>query len=157
MTAAGLARARRLHSYVAPFACGARPAPLVRALPGPIGRLIQGELLRRSVPEPVATRAIRRGSLLEALTVLALRAGFQGSIADRLQVARAAAFDRHVARALSPSDTALVTSYGAARSSLWRARELGVRSYLNFPIMHYRMAERLHLSQAERILRLAQG
>lgn len=150
MAAEGLARAGMLAGYIDPFAYAAPPTP-VAWLPALLRRQLIDELSKRFVPRLVADHAVRRGALLESLTVLGHRVGVLDHPWFPLDLTRmrSAVFDRQVAQLLRPGQIALLACYGAALQSLRRGRALNLMTYLEFPVPHYRFAEQLLAEEAE--------
>lgn len=149
MMAAGLARNGLLRDYVAPFAF--RIDPLVaKESHIPLLRHIRSLLANRSLPDVVPRDAVhRRRSLLEAISIVAMRSGFAGRHVETLRMAYARAFATSVARMLRVGHVALVAPYGAALEPFDRARQLGIATFLDFPNAHYAYAQRLLSEEAE--------
>ncbi len=131
--AAGFARSGLLRAYVTPVAATSN------------GRAPWSRLLRRRArPQGVGPAQVRREATLSELAFVA---------SERLHLPTAAArclldrrnvwFDERLSRQVQPSDFAVVVTYGAALTTLRRARQLGVASFLEYPIAHHRYAEAL--------------
>jgi alpha-maltose-1-phosphate synthase len=145
MMAAGLAAAGTLRTYVAPFATTASEtvrAP--RVLPPRLRRRAARELARRSVPGLIQRgHMLRRSTLLEAISVIASRHPITHRAAEPLRHLRNYSFDRNVARALKGSDRLFIGDYGASAQAMRRCAKLGITSFLNAPIAHYRFARQI--------------
>jgi len=152
--AAGLARWGLLRAYIATFGAGnlGLPVALQRMLPYAIKRRIEQELRRRAVPWMTEPGTVHHAAVfLECLFALTYRFRGLRFAQHPLLMARNRQFDRAVARRLQDTDRALICSYGAALESLHRCRDLGIPSYLMYPIAHHRFAEQILAEEAVRV------
>jgi glycosyltransferase involved in cell wall biosynthesis len=143
--AAGLERAGLLRELVVPIheSAGIR-SPLVRLLPPPLGRTVRRELARRRLPDGVPTAKVRTEATLTELLSVAVRRGRAGDkLADAALRLHGRHFDSRLARRVRPGDVGVVAAWGSALGTLERARELGVSSYLDYPIAHHAFAAAL--------------
>lgn len=146
----GLARAGMLRALVVPF--GETMGGLVGAtqrLPDFVSVRVRCELARRRLPEAIPPNVILyEASLQEAIFVASQRCKAPRSICDALAFHRNHVFDGKVSRHISRNDSAVVSTWGAALSTLKRARDLGVASFLHYPIAHHAFAQRILREEA---------
>lgn len=147
-TALAAARHRRLRAFATPFAFTASEIAKVGNLPfGRLSEFMEAQLSRRQVPDVLSAELVRRGSLAEAAAVVARRTGqFPRAMADLRDIF----FDARVARLLEPGDEAVVCAYHAALATIRRARNLGVRSVLDWPVAHHRFAQQILTEEISR-------
>jgi glycosyltransferase involved in cell wall biosynthesis len=88
--------------------------------------------------------------ILEAGVVLSTRIELLGLVNGPLIRTRDSVFDRRMAAQLLASDAGFVGAYSASLQSLRRAKHLGVRSYLEYPIAHHAFAASLLKEEAGR-------
>jgi len=150
---AGLARAEMLDAYVtSATASVGGPLGAIAHAPGPIGRSVQSALSRRQDPPGVSPDRIRhKGVWLELARVASRRippprlakALFARSLAFRNR-----RFDRALARQLNERHAAVIGAAIGSLSTFRRARELSVTSFLQYPIAHYLLTQRLLQEEA---------
>jgi glycosyltransferase involved in cell wall biosynthesis len=153
MMAIACAKAGILRAYATPVAVASARIPLkVRwAVPDRFRKQIEGQLKRRELPAPLSTMSIQRQAwLVEWLFLISRKSQLLRFAESPLMSFRNHWFDRGVAHRLRKDDTALITAYAAAIKSLKRSRSLGVPSYLEYPIAHHSVAERILLEEARR-------
>lgn len=140
--AAGLERAGLLRELVVPIHEGSGlRSPLARLLPRPLGRVVRRELARRRLPDDVPAAKVRsEATLTELLTVAARRGRTGETLVDAALRFHGRRFDHRLARHVRRGDVGVVAAWGAALATLERARELGVPSYLDYPIAHHAVA-----------------
>ena len=148
--AAGLERAGLLRELVVAIqeSTGVR-SPLVRLLPPPLGRMLRRELARRRLPDNVPAAKVRtEATLTELLTVAARRSPAGEKVVDAVIRLHGRHYDRRLARHVRRGDSGVVVAWGAALATLERARELGVPSYLDYPIAHHAVAAAILAEEA---------
>lgn len=153
MMAVACAKAGILAQYIAPIAVSSAtmPSKVRWAIPSHWRRQIERQLKRRELPATLSKASIQRPAWLCELLFLVSRQFRLVSFAELpLMRFRNHRFDRAVARRLLKNDTALITVYSAALCALTRSRTLGVPSYLEYPIAHHSVAERILLEEARR-------
>jgi glycosyltransferase involved in cell wall biosynthesis len=153
MMAIACAKAGILRAYATPVAVASARIPLkVRwAVPDRFRKQIEGQLKRRELPAPLSTMSIQRQAwLVEWLFLISRKSQLLRFAESPLMSFRNHWFDRGVAHRLRKDDAALITVYSAALQSLKRSRDLGVPSYLEYPIAHHSFAERILLEEARR-------
>lgn len=115
-----------------------------------IGKLYERTLGRRRVPRGLDPhRIVEQAVASDFLFALAGRSKFIGSLVDRDQIMRRieAEIGLKAERMLGESDI-FVGAYYAALPSIRRARALGVRSFLNYPIAHHRYQREFYAEEA---------
>lgn len=148
--ASALGDAGLLRAYVTTIASGSRGERLVAGLPRRLAALA-GELSLRPLPEHLTPEVLRRtATSFELLRVAALRAGLAPRLLERLNRLTFERFDQGVSRLLEPGDGALIGLSMASVRSFRRARSLGVKALLDYPIAHHSWAERLLQEEARR-------
>ncbi len=150
--ATGLSRAGMLGRYHAPLAFSDRAERIaLRGLPTSFARTVACELRRRSLPTSVPLAAAHQTATASEVFRLAVdRSPLRRRARFTLLRRQARVFDERVARALDGSDTAVLGVAAAARETLRRARELGIRSFLDYPIVHHRTLLELTREEAAR-------
>jgi alpha-maltose-1-phosphate synthase len=149
--ATGLAREGLLRAYVTPVA--ATPAGLrrVERLPGPISSRLGRELSLRDLPPDVAPgQAITAATIPELLQVAIRRSPLPWGFKREALHLRSVAFDKRVAGLLEQDDLAVIAASNSALATLRAATDLGVHTFLDYPIAHHAWAERL-LSEEARL------
>ncbi len=132
-SAAALDGMGALSAYIAPFAGVSQRRGMTR-LPAAVNR----ELDRRAPGVRIREELLRSAAApSEALTVGASRAKLPGFVRRALADHRDRRFDRRVAQSLSPTDSAVLLGYGAALSSIRRARALLIGSALEYAVHHH--------------------
>lgn len=132
-----LAGAGRLSRYYAPIVTTPRQERLIGRLPAPVANPLLRELRRRRLPPGVPLDRAERAALgTELRRVAATRLGLSSEVRMRLLHRQLAVFDRGVARHLRASDSGLVAVIGTATDSVRRARELGIKTFMDSPIGH---------------------
>ena len=150
--AEALAHAGSLRAYVAPFSpTRAELATSSWHKAGPIGAAVLSQLRRRVVSDEVG-RCERPGAARAAdvTATMALRFRLPPRVVERLGEWRNQAMQDRVADLLAADDTDVLVPAGAASEPLARARQLGVRGWLDCPTAHHRWAERL-LTEEQRL------
>jgi glycosyltransferase involved in cell wall biosynthesis len=153
MMAVACAKAGILGKYVTPIALssGTMPSKVRWAVPFRSRTQIERQLKRRELPAPLSTASIQSPAwFLEWLFLISHKSRLLRFAESPLMSFRNHWFDRGVAHRLRKDDTALITAYAAAIKSLKRSRSLGVPSYLEYPIAHHSVAERILLEEARR-------
>ena len=153
MDAADGKRAHRgglLRAYITPVASGSASRRLAGLLPGWLGSLPRAFSLR-SPPEGVAAQAlVRAGTFSELVLAGAIRAGLSEASVDWIEHHKTVLFDQGVGRRLQSSDTALIGLTTASRDSFRRARNLGIKRFLDYPTVHHAWGDRLMIEEARR-------
>jgi glycosyltransferase involved in cell wall biosynthesis len=85
----------------------------------------------------------------EGLLVLTRGIGLPETTYSRLGSLAHSWFDHRVASLIEESDSAIVCTHGSGLLTIERAMQLGVASYIDFPIAHHRYAEALLREEAE--------
>jgi glycosyltransferase involved in cell wall biosynthesis len=153
MMAVGCAKAGILGRYVTPIALSSGTiSPKVRwAVPSHTRRQIERQLKRRELPAHLAAASIQRPAwLLEWLFQLSRKSRLLKFAEIPLMRSRNHWFDRGVANRLGKNDTALIAYHTAALSALKRSRQIGVPSFLEYPIAHHSVAERILREESRR-------
>jgi glycosyltransferase involved in cell wall biosynthesis len=149
--ATGLAREGLLRTYVTPIA--ATPAAQRRAarLPRPVSSRVGRELSLRDLPPDVApSQVMRVATIPELLQVAVQRSPLPWGFTREAMHLRSVAFDRRAARLPRSGDLAVIAASTAGLATLRTASELGVPTFLDYPIAHHAWAERL-LSEEARL------
>jgi glycosyltransferase involved in cell wall biosynthesis len=147
--AAVLADRDALDTYVSTVGFGPRDIERVsKVLPRKLSDRVTTELKRRSVSDAVGARtkrvatAMEIGNVLLTRTRLPMRIKFAGLKPTRLR------FDELASRVLTPGTDAVLGYQGATTITFRRARELGIKTVLDYPIAHYDVTERLLQEEA---------
>ncbi len=138
--AEGLGRAGLLGRYHVPIAFDAGQDRWTSRLAGPASYSILRELRRRPLPPHVPAVCVRRTATLSDLARVAVQRAphaprkAKEAWSDRhFQI-----FDRVVSRSLRASDDAFFGVAGEpVRRSVLRSRELGIETWLDFPLAHH--------------------
>lgn len=149
--ATGLAREGLLRAYVTPVATTPARQRRVERLPGPISSRLGRELSLRDLPPDVAPgQAITTATMPELLQVAIRRSPLSWGFKREALHLRSVAFDKRAARLLERDDLAVIAASNSALATLRTASDLGVRTFLDYPIAHHAWAERL-LSEEARL------
>lgn len=118
---------------------------IVGAMPtNGIRRVVDRNLRRRQLPSAIETwQTPVAAGLLDVLAVLSFRSRHLSEAGDLLLRLRNDRFDRAVSRRLRRNIGAFVGTYTACLYSLIRAKRLGIRTFLDYPVAHHRYAESL--------------
>lgn len=147
--AAGLARAGLLRTFITSFGSTAPRVTSFAPLPRRARSRLERELRRRQVPAAIEDSRIEHAArAAEVALVATQRIASLRPLFMPVRGVRNAWVDTAAARALRATDDAFVGISGSALASLRRARSLGVYGFLNYPIAHYRFAERLLREEA---------
>jgi alpha-maltose-1-phosphate synthase len=147
--AAGLARAGALRAFLIPITDQLPTAACARRLRlFGIGRRIERELNRREVPCELHGRITHAATPFELAFVISQRTRLLHPARSTLLSLRNRAFDKRLASAISTGDCAVVATSGAALKTFQRARELGITTFLEYPIAHHSFSERLLREEA---------
>jgi glycosyltransferase involved in cell wall biosynthesis len=151
--AAGLARAGMLDTYVTSITSSVGgPLGLAGRMPGAPGAAARAALDRRPVPAGVPPSDIRhRASLLDVLVKLSARTPtprLRTALYIGLSQTRNRRFDLAARRLIGPQHSALIGAYGASCASFDGAAAAGVRTFLQYPLAHHAVSERLLQEEA---------
>ena len=148
--ASGLAKAGLLDRYVTSVILTSRAEQAIeQRLPDPVSQRILRQLRLRPQPADVPTEHLARvGTIAELVKVGALRASVPDGVIHRLRRRFSRQFDSGVARMLTGTELGVIGYVSASRETFGRARELGVRTVLDYPIAHHRYSERLLQEEA---------
>ncbi len=147
--ASELAKAGLLRIYCTPIASGQQVERRLEALPGSLARLARRQLSLRPVPDHITEEQVQIAGLISHLAVVALaRTVTSPQLVLGANVLAKASFDRATARTLRSGDLGIIASTGAALASFTRARELGVPTFLDYPIAHHRFSDELLREEA---------
>ena len=152
LMATGLARAGLLRAYMTPVAASEeRFERRIKWMPRAVSSPVEKGLRRRPIPSGVNEERIERlATIPELLYASSLRLPGLARISPRLGSWRSGLFDGGVSRRLRPSDQAVVVESAAALKTLTRARELSIKSFLDHPIIHHRVAAEILEGEARR-------
>jgi glycosyltransferase involved in cell wall biosynthesis len=141
-TAAAFAEVGDLDKYISTAGFGASEVErMPSAMPRALADKLAVELKRRSVTDEVGARAVRTGTLLEVANIGLSRAPLPRLLKFAgLRPARTF-FDWTASRMLSSGMDAVIGSQGTATMIFRRARELGIATVLDYPIVHYTFTE----------------
>jgi starch synthase len=151
---AGLAGAGLLDRYVtsATPSVGGVLGRIARG-PGPIGSSVRAVLGRRPDPPGVSAERIRhRAVWLDVGAALSLKMPsprLAKPASARALAHRDRRFDRALAREMSDRDAAVIGAVGGSLITFERAQQQAVTSFLEYPTVHYREAQRIVGEEAD--------
>jgi alpha-maltose-1-phosphate synthase len=144
--AEALARAGMLGEYLAPVAINASGlAHRAGQLPGFVVRQLERRVVGDDVPGS-ATRSVATAH--ELLFVAAQRLGLPDERLRTISHWRLRRFDAAVARHLRNAHDGVVAYAGGAARTLERGNRLGMKGFLDYPIAHHDVCERLMQEEA---------
>ncbi len=147
----GLADAGLLRTYVTPVAATPSARRRVERLPRPLSRRFGQELALRDLPRGVNPAQVTTvATLPELLHVAVQRSPLPARVSWGALHLRSVAFDRRVGRLLERGDLAVISGSNAGVETIRAASQLGVRSFLDYPVAHHAWAQRL-LSEEARL------
>ena len=148
-SAVAAAEADALAAYVTPLGHSPAGVDEIHSRVGRASEPLVRELRRRVVPDAVPRELVTRlASGAEVRAVLARRMGLPAGVVRLMADRRDRAFDRSLARFISPEISALHTAYGASLAALASARSLGIPTALEFAVDHHRFTERILQEEA---------
>lgn len=146
---AGLHQAGQLHSYFTTIDPASNPAIRVGSrIPGNVGNYVRREARRRKLgllEEPSV--AVAGG--LDLAAAAAYRVMGKSALHRRLTRMRNVRFDRAVAKRLPTEVRGLLAQAGACEATMGEARNLGLRTAVNWNIQHWDMSEREWCHESE--------
>ncbi|HWE33163.1 MAG TPA: glycosyltransferase [Solirubrobacteraceae bacterium] len=140
--AATLAAHGWLERYISTFGFGPDDVARAGRLPGRLGQRAQLELKRRGVNEEVGDRSTRVATALELANVLLTRAPLPMRAKYGAFKTTREHFDAKAAALLTSQTDAVLGYQGATTTTFRRARQLGIKTVLDYPIAHYEFTER---------------
>jgi starch synthase len=138
-----------LERYISTFGFGPDDVERAGRLPGKLGERARLELKRRSVDEQVGDRTTRVATVLELANVLLTRAPLPMRAKYAAFKTTRERFDAKAAALLTSRTDAVLGYQGATTTTFRRARQLGIKTVLDYPIAHYEFTERTLQEEAQ--------
>lgn len=149
--AGALAQAGVLHKYVLSVSESISAELVPSWLPESISQRFQQEFDRRRLPTAISPESVQHEATLLEFLGVALRRSRIGRRPSRFVLDRRnEVFDRRLSQHLGMGDTAVIATAGGALSTLRRARQLSVATFLQYTVAHHRFAHHLLSEEAKR-------